>query len=166
MFLDLEDDVRHGHIRVSMSIRSWTLHAELWITFGVGKLFRSLLDLNQPRYLVLIIALHCQCSVYAFTGCDTVSYLGDENKNSAWDTWKACKELPLAFCALAARLAPQNIQDWFGPLERVVILLYDWSSSQECVNEARKQLLTQKERTIEGLSPTQAALTQHITRAA
>ena len=64
------------------------------------------------------------------------------------------------------RPTPQTVQEWFEQLEQSVILLYDRSSSQECVNEARKQLFTQKGRTIEGLPPTQAALTHHIKRAA
>ncbi len=42
----------------------------------------------------------------------------------------------------------------------------DRTSSQECVNEARKQLFAQKGRAIDGLPPTQAALVQHIKRAA
>ena len=52
------------------------------------------------------------------------------------------------------------------PLERFVILLYDRTSSLESVNQARKQLFTQKGRTIDGLPPTQTALTQHTKRAA
>ena len=58
-----------------------------------------------------------------------------------------------AFCALAAKPSPQTIQEWLGLLERFVILLYDCSSSQECVNQARKQLFTQKGRAIENLPP-------------
>ena len=45
-----------------------------------------------------------------------------------------------------------------------MVLLYDRTSSQECVNQARK--FTQKGRAIDGLPPTQAALIQHIKRAA
>ena len=82
---------------------------------------------------------------HAFTGCDTVSFFGGKGKKTAWDTWKAYKEVTPAFCALAARPTPQTVQEWLGPLEQFVILLYDRSSSQECVNEARKQLFIQKE---------------------
>jgi len=45
-----------------------------------------------------------------------------------------------------------------------MVLLYDRTSSQECVNQARK--FTQKGRAIDGLPPTQAALIQYIKRAA
>lgn len=47
-----------------------------------------------------------------------------------------------------------------------VVLLYDRTSSLEHVNEARKELFTKKSRTIDRLPPTQAALIQHIKRAA
>ena len=46
-----------------------------------------------------------------------------------------------------------------------MVLLYDRTSNQQCVNEARKQLFTQKGRAIDGLPPTQAALILHIKRA-
>jgi hypothetical protein len=58
------------------------------------------------------------------------------------------------------------INERLAPMERYVILLYDRTSTQEHVNEARKQLFTQKGRAIDGLPPTQAALVQHIKRAA
>ncbi len=103
---------------------------------------------------------------HAFTGCDTVSFFGGKGKKTAWDTWKTYNEVTPAFSALAARPTLQTIQEWIGPLERFVILMYDRFSSQECVNEARKQLFTQKGRAMECLPPTQAALTQHIKRAA
>jgi hypothetical protein len=58
------------------------------------------------------------------------------------------------------------IHEWLARMERYVILLYDRTGTQEHVNEARKQLFTQKGRAIDGLPPTQAALVQHIKRAA
>ena len=44
--------------------------------------------------------------------------------------------------------------------------MYDRTSSQKCVNEARKHLFTQKGRSIDGLPPTQAALIEHTKRTA
>ena len=67
---------------------------------------------------------------------------------------------------MADRPTLQTIKEWLAPLERFVILLYDHTSSQSSVNEARKQLFTQKGRVMDGLPPTQAALIQHIKRAA
>ena len=101
---------------------------------------------------------------HAFTGCDTVSSFGGRGKNMAWATWRIFDDVTKAFCALAA--TPDAIDDWMEPLERFVVLLYDRISSQESVNQARKQLFTQKDKTIDGLPPTQAALIQHMKRAA
>ncbi len=53
-------------------------------------------------------------------------------------------EITTAFCDLAATPDISVINDWIEPLERFVILLYDGTSSQESVNQARKQLFTQK----------------------
>lgn len=50
-------------------------------------------------------------------------------------------------------------------LERFVVLMYDRTSDIMEVNEARKQLFTQKSRALENIPPTKAALEQHIKRA-
>ena len=75
-------------------------------------------------------------------------------------------DITIAFCALAATPDASVIDDWIKPLERFVILLYDRTSSQESVNQACKQLFTNKGRGINGLPPTQAAVIQHTERAA
>ena len=102
---------------------------------------------------------------HAFTGFDTVSFFGGRGKRTAWDTWKAYKDVTPAFCALVSTPTLQTIKEWLGQLERFVVLLYNRTSSQQSVNEVRKQLFTQKDRSIDGLPPTQAALIQHIKRA-
>ena len=50
-------------------------------------------------------------------------------------------------------------------LERFVVLLYDRTSDIMNVNDASKQLFTQKSRSLENLPPSQEALKQHIKRA-
>ena len=50
-------------------------------------------------------------------------------------------------------------------LSRFVVLMYDKTSVLEDVNEARKQLFTQKNRSIENIPPTKGALIQHAKRA-
>ena len=74
-------------------------------------------------------------------------------------------DITSAFCALAATADVSAISDWIKPLERLVILMYDCTSSQESVNQARKELFTQKGQAIDGLPPTLAALVQHTNRA-
>ena len=92
----------------------------------------------------------------------TVSFFGGRGKKTAWGVWKVYTDVTPAFCALAARPTPQTIDTWLERVERFVVLLYDRTSNQMCVNSARKE----KGRTIDGLPPTKAALVQHIMRAA
>ncbi len=125
---------------------------ELLVALGNGKSFRHLAAHEMARALGpdLCIALPM---FHAFTGCDTVSSIGGRGKKTTWDTWTTFDDVTRAFCALAA--TPADIDDWMKPVERFVVLLYDRSSSQESVNQSRKQLFAQKGRTIDGLPPTQ-----------
>ena len=61
-------------------------------------------------------------------------------------------DITSVFCVLAATPDVSAIGDRIKPLERFVILMYDdHTSSQESVNQARKDLFTQKGRAIDGL---------------
>ena len=51
-------------------------------------------------------------------------------------------------------------------LERFVVLMYDRSSATTNVNEARLDLFARKQRTYETIPSTQAALKEHVKRAA
>ena len=51
-------------------------------------------------------------------------------------------------------------------LERYVILMYDRVSSKTDINDARKQLFSQKGRPFDAIPPTRAALIEHCKRAA
>ena len=82
--------------------------------------------------------------LHAFTGCDTLSYSKGKGKLTAWDR-SAYDEVTPAFCALTA--TSETVDTWLCPLERLLVLLYDSTSSQEFVNGARKQF-TQKGRAI------------------
>ncbi|MGH0153333.1 UNVERIFIED_CONTAM: hypothetical protein FKN15_028536 [Acipenser sinensis] len=55
-----------------------------------------------------------------------------------------------------------HIDSTISVLERFVVLLYDRTSDTMKVIDARKQLFTQKSRSLENIPPTQAALKQHI----
>ena len=45
--------------------------------------------------------------------------------------------VPMTFCAMAAN--SETVDNWLCSLERLLVLLYDCTSSQECVKGARKQ---------------------------
>ena len=93
---------------------------------------------------------------HSFTGCDKVSSFGGRGKKTAWDTWKVYEEVTKAFCSLMAN--PESISDNMKSIKRFVTLMYDRTSSLDCVDQARKQLFTQKGTSIEGLLPTKDAL--------
>ncbi len=73
-------------------------------------------------------------------------------------------DVTATFCALS--MTPASVDHWLKSLERFVILIYDRTSDQICINLTRKQLFTQKGRTLDCIPPTKAALIQHTKRAA
>ena len=141
---------------------SKTTADELWIAFGVGSSFRyiavhEIVATMSPTQCLTLPVFH------AFTGCDTVSSFGGRGKKIAWDTWKSFPEVNDAFSELLCM--PSEVSEGsMLLLERFVVLMYDRTSESMDVNDARKQLFTQKSRTLENIPPTQAALEQHIKR--
>ena len=112
----------------------------------------------DPRICATLPVFH------ALTGCDTTSSLGGRGKKTAWSTWKVYPRATDTFEELL--LMQDEISNHaMSVLERFVVLLYDRTNDNMRVNDARKQLFTQKSRSLENLPPTQAALVQHIKRA-
>ena len=136
---------------------------ELWVSFGSGKNFRHI-----PVHEIARSLGPERCAglpmFHAFTGCDTVSSFNGRGKKTAWETWMTFSDVTRAFCALAT--TPQFVSEWMELLERYVVLLYDHTSSQTLVNQARKNLFTLKGRAIDGLPSTKASLIEHTKRAA
>ncbi|KAJ8369745.1 hypothetical protein SKAU_G00097730 [Synaphobranchus kaupii] len=100
---------------------------------------------------------------HAFTGSDTVSAFAGRGKKTAWETWKSFPEVNDAFQELLCM--PSEVSEESRLLlERFVVLMYDRTSESTEVNDAGKQLFTQKSRTLENIPPTQAALKEHIKR--
>ena len=172
ILLHLEDALKHGYNTVSLRIvdtdvvvhqLSGSTSPNCGLPLVLERTFAIYRPTRWPTHWVLIVVLLCQCFMHSLV-CHGVSCFGDRGKRTAWDIWNAYDEVTPAFCALAA--TPESVENWLGPLERFVVLLYDRTSSQEFVNGATKQLFTQKGRAIEGLPPTQAALLQHTKRAA
>ena len=175
--LHFQDAVRKDHSKVSIrtvdtgvvvqaiSSDQQLNICELWVAFGVGKHFRFLAAHEMARSLGPDRCLALPLS-HTLTGCDTVSYFGGRGKRTAWDTWEVYNDVTPAFCALMSRPTTPAVEEWMGPLERFVVLFYDITSCHDSVNDARKQLFTEKGRSIDSIPPTRAALIQHIKRAA
>ena len=56
----------------------------------------------------------------------------------------------------------ENINESMELLKRFVVLMYDRTREATGVNDARRQLVTQKSRTLENIPPTQAARQTHV----
>ena len=138
---------------------------ELWVSFGVGKHHRYLPAHSMASSLTAE-QCHALLFFHAFTGCDTVSYLAGRGKRTSWNAWKLTdKDITETFRLLST---PQSTisQEHSQHLERFVVILYSRTCPLKTVNEARQSIFAQGTRTIENIPPTQAALEEHIKRAA
>jgi len=143
MLLHLKNAVQQGHN--SVSIR--TVDTDVVVLAVTAA--ESLVSKNYGLPLELIAAYEIARALgpgwcvalpvfHAFTGCDTVSFFGGRGKRTAWDTWKAYEDVTQESCALATSPTYRIIEEWLGPLERFVVLMYDRTSRHVRVNEARK----------------------------
>ena len=137
---------------------------ELWVAFGVGKHLRYF-----PIHKIAGSLTIQQCEglpfFHALTVCDTVSYFSGKGKKTAFQAWKCYPEATEVFCALSL---PQTMlsEQQFRVLERFVVIMYSRTSPHQDVNHARQSMFSQGTRSIESIPPTQAALEQHVKRAA
>ena len=177
MLLHVEDATKQGYTNVSIRTVDTVVVVlalaaaqrlsidELWVAFGTGKSFRFLAahemaQASGPDKCRGLPAFH------AFTGCDTVSSFGGRSKKTPWERWEVCDEVTANCCSLGATPTPSIVDDSLYTLERFVVLLYDRTSNHDHVNDACKQLFTQKGRAIDALPSTREALRQHIRRTA
>ena len=141
--------------------------ADIWIAFGTGKNFTYIHnndvcnDLGNEKSMALPV-------YHSFTGCDTTSAFLGKGKKSAWEAWKCYPEVTLAFLYMASHPHIQIIVEsqHFQLLECFTVILYDKASNHKFVNEARRELLCQKNKTMETIPPTQNALLQLCKRVA
>ena len=136
---------------------------EPWVGFGTGAHLHyiaahdisSKLKPQVPKALPFF---------HAFTGCDTVSCFYGKGKKTAIDTWNSLPEVTSAFLLLGN--TPPVVDDTcMAILERFVVLMYDRTSAQTAVNDARNQLFVKKGRQFDAIPPTRAALLAHSKRA-
>ena len=108
----------------------------------------------DPRNCAVLPVFH------GFTGCDTVSSFGGRGKKSAWKIWQVFSDVTKAFKCL---LLMEEMSDFMmSVLERFVVLLYDKTSDQVSVNDARKQLFTQKSRSMENIPTTLTSISTRL----
>ncbi len=119
---------------------------ELWVVFGVGKHLRYL-----PIHKIASSLTEQQCKglpfFHALTG------------------WKCYPEATEVFCTLSS---PQSMlsEEQSKVLKRFVVIMYSRTAPHQDVNTSRQPMFSQGTRSIESIPPTQAALAQHVRRAA
>ena len=137
---------------------------QLWIAFVQGmnmrwipahELYRSIVH-EKGRGITFF---------HAFTGCDVVSAFSGKGKKSAWQTWDMCAEAYDVFARLS-QYPPTVNDNEMDILEKIVVIIYDMSSTATGVNNARLDMFARKQRPYQAIPPTRSALLQHVNRAA
>ena len=99
--------------------------------------------MKWPTSLVQVPVPLSQCSTH-LRDVTQYQHLLEEGK-TAWETWKAFPEVTEAFNVLM-QMQGDVSELSMSLMERFVVLVYDRTSNTIGVNEARKQLFTQKSR--------------------
>lgn len=135
---------------------------QLWIDFGSGKhrVFLPIHDMDLEEIKRIGLRFF-----YCFTGCDQVSFFAHVSKKTAWKVWEVFPSVSEAFASLSNQPTEAAIEEALPILERFVVLLYHRTSNCTSVNECRRELFCNG-RACDNIPPTQAALLQHVKRAA
>jgi hypothetical protein len=139
---------------------------KLWVAFGQGQNLKwiPIYDISPsigPEKSKSLLFFH------AFTGCDVVSAFRGKGKKSAWQTWNVCPEASTVFFYRKLSQYPPVIgEDDQSILEKFVVTMHDRFSATDSTDVARLELFARKQRSYDSILPTQAALIQHIKRAA
>ena len=130
--------------------------ADIWIGLGLGK-YVQYISVNSTCAFLGAETYRTLPMFHSFTGCDTTSCFFGKGKKSAWKAWKSFPEVTEAFTFLENHPYYQLDTDdsIFKLLERFTVVLYDKTSNILDVNEARKEIFTKKNRTLENIPPTQ-----------
>ena len=136
---------------------------QLWFIFGQGQSLRWIGIHNLYNYVDQEKAKG-MLFFHAFTGCNVVPAFRNKGKKTAWQTWDISPEATLVFSKLSQN--PPTIEDDdMKILDKLVVLMYDRSSTADGVDEARLDLSARKQRPYEAIPPTRTVL-QHTKRAA
>ena len=140
---------------------------DIWVAFGAGKHFMYYHInyichmLGEDKCLALPV-------FHSFTGSDTTSAFFGRGKKMAWGAWNCYPDVTEALTYMALNPYAQLSVDaqHFRQLEYFTVILYDKTSHLENVDEARKYLFCQNNKTMQTIPPTQNALLLHSKRAA
>ena len=135
---------------------------ELWLEFAAGKAMRFIPVHKVVRsFSIPYLAFPF---FHAYSGCDTCSAFNGKGKKTAMMAWRAVPEVTPVFLKLSHK--PSEItEDDITLLETFIVVMYSRTCNTETVNEARKILFAQENRTIDNIPPTKDALIQHTKRA-
>ncbi|KAL7370274.1 hypothetical protein ABVT39_024501 [Epinephelus coioides] len=103
--------------------------------------------------------------LWATTEPEVGSSFRGKGKKSAWQTWAVCDEASGVFSKLS-QYPPVVDDEDLKTLEKIVVMMYDRSSTAEGVDDARLDMFARKQRPYEAIPLTQSALKQHVKRAA
>ena len=138
---------------------------DIWIKFGTGK---SVQYFHLKSLYEKLGIKTCRALPYfhAFTGCDTTSAFKGKAKKSAWQTWKAYKQVTDSFEDLSQNPFKELNDESrdFQVLQKFVVQMYSKGLDVESVNLAQKLLFAQNQK-MERIPPTADALLQHAKRA-
>ena len=131
--------------------------------FGKGKDFRWIPVHQTTRAL----GPRCRALPFfnAFTGCDTVSAFVGKEKKSALQTWNVFQAATEVFTRLSAPVSSIT-DDEFSIIEEFVVIMYDRESETNKFDEARLDLVADKQRQYNSVPPSSAALVQHVKKSA
>lgn len=124
---------------------------DLFVEYGVGK-NRSLIQISKLTSKISPDMRNALTFFHAFTGCDSVSSFYGEGKTKAWSIWnKLENDLTGTFLRLSSCNEISNND--FEKIQLFTIFIYDSSSQAKSVNECRRVLYTQKNRSVETFLP-------------
>uniref|UniRef100_A0A1X7TUM9 Uncharacterized protein n=1 Tax=Amphimedon queenslandica TaxID=400682 RepID=A0A1X7TUM9_AMPQE len=118
----------------------------VWVAFGIGKNFQYI-HINTVYEKLCEDKARALPFFHSFTGCDTTSSFYGRGKKTAWKAWKCFPDATSSFIymqsnAFTTSINPDTLQ--FKLLEHFCVAMYDKTSSQSSVDEARKELLSKE----------------------
>ena len=140
--------------------------ADIWVAFGVGKNYR-LYSINALSTSLGTKRSQALPMLHAISGSDTTPAFWGKGKKSFWQAWMAFEEVTDTFVYLASHpfeLLDSNCEN-FRKIERLIVLVYDKTSTSLSISQTRRELFCLKNVTMERMPPTQNALLQHTKRA-